>query len=118
FNPYCGGSDAGRIRVLQHKICMDPFQSLLWWIRRWKLYWIAWHKWKRIVSILIVVDQTLEDWVVILFLMGLLCFNPYCGGSDAGSKYRFDISITFNRFQSLLWWIRRWKRKMKVVITM
>src|SRR5690606_28290802 len=61
------------------------FQSLLWWIRRWKYEAVELY------------DNTLTG------------FNPYCGGSDAGSiPVCIAILLTY-LFQSLLWWIRRWK---------
>src|SRR5690606_2683082 len=63
FNPYCGGSDAGSSYTSTAIQVLMSFQSLLWWIRRWKGCQSKDTPLTISVSILIVVDQTLEGFM-------------------------------------------------------
>src|SRR5690554_4733157 len=60
------------------------FQSLLWWMYRWKTVIFSNKCTRFVVSILIVVDVPLEASHEDRSWRGKVSFNPYCGGCTAG----------------------------------
>ncbi len=87
------------------------FQSLFYWMVLWK--WNA-HCPGAVfiyVSILILLDGTLEVWIYLVLSMSLNCFNPYFIGWYSGRLKSLFQHFQYYKFQSLFYWMVLWKKK-------
>ena len=89
FNPYCSGSESGRL-LANTSACSEKG-----------------------VSILIVLEVNLEVMIIESTPLLEVSFNPYCSGSESGSGFTF-LALDFSfLFQSLLFWKWIWKLSFK-----
>ena len=86
FNPYCFGNQFGRLLASRRGLPVWP------------------------VSILIVLEISLEDYVKDGIFIASLCFNPYCFGNQFGRLLPFGGEKHESLFQSLLFWKSVWKQ--------
>ena len=109
FNPYSFGCVAESVILLFDVSPCNQFQSLFFWMCRWKIT----RRWNifqtRMVSILILLDVSLKVPCKIYGFDWKGSFNPYSFGCVAEREFLFLNSKPIDLFQSLFFWMCRWK---------
>ena len=87
---------------------VEKFQSLFWWILRYAAILHSCPMPYHLVSILVLVDLTLCQKLLLFSSIVLLCFNPCFGGSYVMPLVPEIMLDLLREFQSLFWWILRY----------
>ena len=109
FNPYFVGSESGSSRSRPVKCRNRGFQSLFCWKWVWKGFNTVGQYYRISVSILILLEVSLEAKMVTTLIVNEICFNPYFVGSESGRKEKDKRTIQYFMFQSLFCWKWVWK---------
>ena len=112
FNPYFSGSVTGTKYPDLKMKNIPSFNPYFSGSVTGTLIWRSNHKRTSIVSILILVDQSLELANHLQALMWLRSFNPYFSGSVTGTRVEGGMPRIVSEFQSLFQWISHWNSLM------